>query len=213
MALLSRPLQVHDIKDVEAFVRGTIAKWIRATHARLTPDEFDELTAEGLVIVTQMERRYQPGHGGADPATSRFSGYCAQFLPNKLGAAWHAQQENHRLVTTQRDGQPTRAWVIDQKAGSLDAMLDTNPDGAHITALQTHDDPLDQSLAEDLARALDAQWAIDRALTIQVGVLLGNDETPISAAALLKVRHADVVACMKRIERVVGALTNHQEAA
>lgn len=77
---------LHDIDDCEKFVRATVH---RKPGLRLAEDLEEELVREGIVALTRMAERYEPGYGGRDPAGSRFSGYAAKYLPGKLDDALH----------------------------------------------------------------------------------------------------------------------------
>lgn len=111
--MLATTVQLHDIDDVEGFVCGTIER----SEVRLTTSEHEELVSEGVIILYDLARRFEPRrHGYAEEG--RFSGFAAQFLPRRLGDVWHASNPNHRRLT-RPDG--SRVWHYDAPPVSLDA--------------------------------------------------------------------------------------------
>jgi hypothetical protein len=117
--LLATPFRLHDIDDVEGFVAATIKR------AGITADEdeMQELKLEGIAILFELERKFDPHRPGYD-RPGWFSGYAAQFLPRRLGDAWHRAHPEHRYVTGP-DGK--RRWVYDQAPASLDAITSSKP--------------------------------------------------------------------------------------
>lgn len=77
-------LSLYDVENVDAFV----ATAIRDGKARLTPDQREEMMAEGRRIMLKLARDYKPGKGGRDATGSRFSGFAAKYLRLKLGDAY-----------------------------------------------------------------------------------------------------------------------------
>lgn len=199
--MLSAVVALHDVKDAEGFVRATIAKG----RLRLTPEQRDELTQEGLRIMCKLANDYEPGRNGQDASASKFSGYAAKFLPGKLSDAWHRLQ-GHRL-STQPDG--VRQWQYDPAPVSLEKMTEENAEGAdHIATLHAVD-YYSSDLAGTLGAALDEQWKVDRDTTVKVGVLLGMGESLGDVARTLKIATADAQGAVERIKRVshrLGAL-------
>lgn len=101
MKLLSSKVQIGNIKDAEAFVRHCMHK---AGRIRITGDEREELVAEGLVLLVELHRRYDPARDkGAGGNTGGFFGYALYLLPRKMADAWHRGQPHH-LLRTQEDG-------------------------------------------------------------------------------------------------------------
>ena len=94
-------------------------------------EERDELHREGLAILYQLARRYQPRIGDATQ-DGRFSGYAAMFLPRKLGDAWHAMHPEHRHLTDKTTGE--RRWHYGDKAVSLEAVVAEEPDRCDLLA-------------------------------------------------------------------------------
>lgn len=149
-------LQLHDVKDVQAFVHATITKWEHANRAknsnfRLTHDERDELVAEGLLIMVRLADRYQPRLPGYK-TDGTFSGYAAAFLPRKLGDAWHRLQPNHHYVTvTGASGNRKRKWTYGTRPISIERLHEKDMD---------HDEAADRAAA----RFLDPRyWVPDAA--------------------------------------------------
>ena len=100
-----RPIPLWDLRDSEAYVRSVI----NASHLRLSADEWEELTAEGLAILAEMAARYQPRMAGHTKDGS-FAGYAAAYFPRKLRAAWHRMNEHH-LTRTQPDGRRRHVYA------------------------------------------------------------------------------------------------------
>jgi hypothetical protein len=105
-------VSLYDIDDVEAFVKAMIAR----SRVRLTPDEREELVAEGIVILFEMGRKFIPKMEGYEQE-GRFSGYAARFLPRKLQDAYHAMHPEY-VLRTQPDG--SRKWQYNDAPWSFD---------------------------------------------------------------------------------------------
>jgi hypothetical protein len=120
--VLAAPVALHDVKDVEAFVRATI----RRSGIQLGLEEREELVAEGICILFELARRYVP-----KPPAGRFSGYAAQFLPRRLGDAWHASHPEHRYVTTTTG---KRTWHYEPSPISFDGLTGGELERAELTA-------------------------------------------------------------------------------
>lgn len=87
----------------------------------------DELVAEGLLLLCELRRSYDPARDqDPDPRTGGFVGYAHYLLPRKLIAAWHRSRPEHRYATDPDTGK--RRWVIGPRPVSLDHHL-TAPDG------------------------------------------------------------------------------------
>lgn len=199
MALLSGKVQLHDVVDVESFV----ADAIRDGGARLTPDDREELLAEGLRIMVRLAQQYQPGFNGLDPTTSTFAGFASKYLRLKLSDAYHRLQETHRLVT---DDTGKKAWSYGAKPASLDAMVAESAEGAdHVKSLQ-QEDAYDSDMAHTLRSVLEKRWPHDRETTVRVGVLMGCDHTLREAASILGIDDREAVLALERIKAVRGSL-------
>lgn len=199
MAILSQPVQLFDVLDTESFVRDAI----KDGKVRLTPEEYEDLLGEGMLIMARLAKQYEPGRNGLDPATSRFSGFAAKYLRVKLGDAFHRMQENHRL-TTQPDG--TRKWAYAPKPTSLDAMTDGNPEGAdHVRTLQAEDE-YDSDMESTLRTALDKRWEYDRETTVKIGLILGAGYILADAVQTLRIPQEEGLEAVERIRRVAHEL-------
>jgi hypothetical protein len=194
---LSALIPLHDVNDAEGFVRATISK----SAVRLTDDEREELVAEGLLILTALAKRYEPGRNGLDPSTSSFAGYAAQFLPGKLSDANHRLQENHRLVT-EGDG---RRWQYDERPASIEELAEAPGGIDSVRALQG-EDISGGDMAGLLRSALDKAWERDREVTVQVGVLIGDGYALADIAARLRIGHQEAAIAVWRIKRVARTL-------
>lgn len=147
--MLAAIVSFHDVEDVEGFVQSTINKG----RLRLTPEQRDELAAEGLRIMCKLANDYEPGKNGLDAAASKFSGYAAKFLPGKLSDAWHRLQ-GHRLASGpdgvrswQYDDAPTSLSLIEEKPGGLDT----------VTSLQ-HREEYEPEMLDTLSQVLANWW-------------------------------------------------------
>lgn len=109
---MHRAVPLWDMRDAEAFIRAAINK----SGLARTPDDWDELVAEGLLILSEMAAKYQPRMAGHDRDGS-FTGYASMFFPRKLRGAWHRMHEHHQ-VRTNPDG--SRRYVFHDPPKSLD---------------------------------------------------------------------------------------------
>lgn len=190
---LTSKVALHDVLDVEAFVRSTIAKG----RLRLTVDEREELVGEGMLIMVRLAKAYEPGRNGLDPAQSKFSGYAAKFLPGKLSDANHRLQESHRLVTLETG---ERRWQYDTPPASLDAVVESTGTD-HIRELRS-DDVYDSDMARNLRGLLEQRWERDRETTVKIGVLLGLGYAIGDAAKALRLSGREATMCVERIKDV-----------
>jgi hypothetical protein len=104
---------IGDIRDAEGFVAATIKR----SGLRLESAEREELLAEGLCILLELGEHYEPLRNGYATGGS-FSGYAAQFLPRRLGDAWHKSNSGHRRVMV---AEGRRAWMYEPAPVSMDA--------------------------------------------------------------------------------------------
>lgn len=91
---------LHDVADVEDFARTGVAAMSRhLLHGRLTPDEWEELQAEGVALLYALARTYR--------GERSFAGYAATYLPRRLLDAYNRltpeRQELARCLRRQRD--------------------------------------------------------------------------------------------------------------
>lgn len=194
-------VEIEDIQDAEAFVRSLLPRVL------LTPDKREDLIQTGLTILQEMVNKYEPGRGGQDPATSRFSGFAAKYLPSKLRDAWH-RSEGHSLST---DADGRRAWTYPPPVASLDQLRERDGGLDSVRALQGHD-VHESELALTLRRALEDQDREDRDVVVSVGVLLGEGLSPAAVAERLHLRDKQVSVAAKRIERVIPRMTTMEAA-
>lgn len=113
--MLPSPVQLHDIKDVEAFVRGTIRRKVQVIAA----EDMEDMVCEGIMILYDLSRLYDssrdrpskdPDHQcrGANCCKPSFAGYANFLLPKKLTASYYRGKPNCMLQT--KDG--VRGYVI-----------------------------------------------------------------------------------------------------
>jgi hypothetical protein len=128
-ALLTTSVSLHDIEDVERFVANSLHR----SGLPFKPQEQEELISEGICILYELAERYEPKRVGYAQA-GRFSGYAAQFLPRRLGDAWHKRHPEHRRIAGE-DGK--RRWVYTEPALSFDEIISLgprrNPEGGSVT--------------------------------------------------------------------------------
>jgi hypothetical protein len=115
--MLASPFALRDVDDVENFVAATIQRALPG----LEEGEFEELKLEGLAIMCELDRKFEPRREGYQQ-DGRFSGYAAMYLPRKLGDAWHRLHPEHRYVTDPESGR--RSWIYDQAPVSLDGIAE-----------------------------------------------------------------------------------------
>jgi len=114
-SLLAAPIGLHDIEDVERFVANSLHR----SGLPFRRQEQEELISEGLCILYELAEKFEPQREGYAQA-GRFSGYAAQFLPRRLGDAWHKRHPEHRRIAGD-DGK--RRWVYTEAAFSLEEAL------------------------------------------------------------------------------------------
>jgi hypothetical protein len=125
---LNQAVHLHDIADVEAFVRNTLHTRLRA----IPRDDHDEMMSEGLVIIFDLGRRYDPskdtGSRKLDHVcrTARccvpsFAGWATYLLHRKMLDAWHRLHPEH-VLRTQPDG--SRKYEYLQRPASIDERDD-----------------------------------------------------------------------------------------
>lgn len=126
VCLLPEKVAIHDIADAEGFVAATIER----SGVKPSPAEYEELLAEGLAILYDLAAKFEPHREGYE-SPGRFSGFAAQFLPRKLGDAWHRLHPEHRYVTDPETGK--RRWIFYPSPDSLDHIL-AGGDGSAVHA-------------------------------------------------------------------------------
>lgn len=113
-------MRVYDIEDAERFVAATVRKKLIKLRNK---DERDEMNAEGMVILFDLARRYdpskerpntKPGHVCKTVRCCKpsFAGYASRLLPPKLLDAWHAHHPEH-LLRTQPDGSRKYVYLVE----------------------------------------------------------------------------------------------------
>lgn len=128
--MLPTTVRLHDIDDVEGFVCATIER----SRIQPTEQEKEELIQDGLCILYALAEKFEPHREGYAQA-GRFSGFAAQFLPRRLGDAWHSRHPEHVRVVNPDTGK--REWKYRESPISLDAFLEPKGDisvdraGAH----------------------------------------------------------------------------------
>lgn len=190
-------VKILNIEDAEAYVRAQLPRVLMSAETR------EDLVQFGLLLLTEMKRKYQPGIGGQDPKTSTFSGYVeGQHLGDKLRDQWH-RLEGHRLAS---DGKGGRQWTYPPPRASLDQMKEREGGLDSVRALQGTDS-YESDLAESIARASDEQHEVDKDVEVKVGVMLGEEVPASTIAERLGLREKEVVEAVNRIIRFTPRLT------
>lgn len=109
--MLNGRFTLADVGDVEGFVHATIRK----LNLVLTPDEWDELIADGLEIMLILHRDYRPGKG-------TFSGYATSLLRGRLLDRHHQHHRGEHIKT--RDSAGRAMWEYRAPIASLNAALE-----------------------------------------------------------------------------------------
>ena len=134
MAVLAAPVALHDpectgrpclgatycILDAEAFCQAAL----NASKRMYGPDEREDLVAEGLRILLELHKAFEP-HREGYAQRGRLPGYCSKYVRVKLEDAYHRMHPEHRLVT-QPNGK--RRYEYGEKAVSMEALLGDDPD-------------------------------------------------------------------------------------
>lgn len=98
-----------DVRDP----RGFVAAAIQRSGVRCGPDQRDDLIAEGLAILCDLARKYEPHREGYAKA-GKFSGYAASLLPRRMQDAWH--QMNATITSRDEDGKRVREFLPPARA-------------------------------------------------------------------------------------------------
>jgi hypothetical protein len=79
VALLARPLSLHDVGDVEALARDALNERLRAMGAQLQQADYDDLLTDLIAVAWVLSLKY-------DRARSRltFSTYAGQILRKRV---------------------------------------------------------------------------------------------------------------------------------
>jgi hypothetical protein len=117
--MLATSVRLHDIEDAEGFVAATVQR----AGLELGAAEHEELIAEGICILYELADRYEPHRDGYAHAGT-FSGFAAQFLPRRLGDAWHRNNPHHHRIAGE-DGK--RRWHYEDPPLSLDHLRSSTP--------------------------------------------------------------------------------------
>ncbi len=119
---LATSVRLLDIDDVEGFVCAAIER--SGVRRHISTSEHLELIDEGICILYELAAKFEPRRDGyAEPG--RFSGFAAQFLPRRLGDAWHRNHPEHVRVPGE-DGR--RRWHYCPAPLSLELYLSDHHD-------------------------------------------------------------------------------------
>ena len=114
-------VRIWDVKEPEAFVRATIVK----SKLKITDHhEREDVVAEGMAILIDLAGKFRPWIPGYAKEGS-FAGYCSQYLPRKIWAAWHNMHPEH-LLCMQEDGK--KRYIYGEAPASLDEKIDQGLD-------------------------------------------------------------------------------------
>lgn len=194
---------ILNIEDAEAYVRAQLPRVL------MSPETREDIVQTGLMLLSEMRGKYQPGIGGQDPSTSTFSGYVeGQHLGDKLRDHWH-RMEGHRLTS---DGEGGRKWTYPPARSSLDQIQEREGGLDSVRSLHTGD-VYDTDLGLKIARASDEQHAADKELEVQVGVMLGEGIAHSEVAKRLGLRDKEVTETVQRIIRLTPRMTTMEAVA
>lgn len=100
MGCLAQTVGLGDVRDMD----GMVSAAVRRLGLILRPCEREELEAEGLAILCELQHAWD-GRGS-------FAGYAASLLPMRLLTAWHGLEGHSRRRVLDGDGAWTgeRAW-------------------------------------------------------------------------------------------------------
>ena len=200
------PVALHDIADVHAFVGANVHR----SGVILRDDERDDLIAEGITILLELSRRYEPHRVGYEKAGS-FAGYAAKFLPGRMRDAYHAMHPEH---IARRDADGRRVYEYGERPMSLQHEdMPQIPATAVVYAMPsivgTCWDP-GPTVSAALAR-VPAEYATKGAA--QVIEALDEGFTPDEIARRLWLNRADVAECVAAVGSAVWHVRNFEEAA
>ena len=176
MAILTVPVALFDVRDIEAFVQATINR----SRRRYEPDEREELVAEGLRIAYDLASRFDPHRDGYEQE-GRFSGFLAKFLPLKLEDAYHRLHPEHVLRTDPESGR--RSYVYGSKAVSLEAIVEDDADRQPLLADVASIDPA--VIKRRAHKALFDRWTERVKLWSEVAELLAMDASDADVQQIL----------------------------
>ena len=180
MAILTVPVALFDVRDIEAFVQATINR----SRRRYEPDEREELVAEGLRIAYDLASRFDPHRDGYEQE-GRFSGFLAKFLPLKLEDAYHRLHPEHVLRTDPESGR--RSYVYGSKAVSLEAVVGEDEERSGVLGQRDDTDgSIDYVQKALTGRAL---REVDEVVKVAKCLVRGMDVAAISAKLGLEQSH------------------------
>lgn len=202
-AVARQKVTLENIEDAEAYVRSQLPRVL------MSPETREDLVQTGLLTLSEMQQKYQPGIGGQDPRTSTFSGYVeGQHLGDKLRDQWH-RMEGHRLTS---DGKGGRQWTYPPARASLDQIQEREGGLDNVRSLRT-EDVYETDLGKNIALASDEQHEEDKNIEVKVGVLLGEEIPAAEVAKRLGLRDKEVTEAVQRIIRYTPRLTTLEAVA
>jgi DNA-directed RNA polymerase specialized sigma24 family protein len=125
--LLGRELSLHDVRDVEAFVRRVADRQLQAWGAYLRTDDYEDLISYLVGKAWELSEQYDPEKGPS------FSTYSARILWNRV-VDWY---RGHFGDSRYRSGPPPL---------SLEAWVEVV--GSEVYASTAVDDGVEQRLVE-----------------------------------------------------------------
>lgn len=143
--MVASAIALRDVHDVYGFAAATL----RRTGLAVAPDERDDLVAEGVVLLYDLERSFEPHREGYAQAGS-FAGFAARYLPKRMRDVWHQRHEEHSYAT-EDDG--TRRWRYGEAAVSLDHLREDNSDGVDARTAHTGPPELEYGALERVLAA------------------------------------------------------------
>ena len=133
MSLLNGRLSLHDVANVEAFVRAALDDRLRLWGAHLRPHDYEEALTELLTVCWELSRRYDPAK--SEQSFSTYAGRIlrlrvADFYRKRFGDRRYGRGAEDRVSLDER-AEKHRLERADG-AGQEDPTLDRSPDLAGV---------------------------------------------------------------------------------
>lgn len=133
--MIATTVDLRDIEDPRAFVAAHIPR----SGVILNSEEREDLIAEGLLILCELARRYEPHRNGYAHEGS-LAGYATAYLPKRLQDAYQANR--HCLPTVVADGTREVVYFTSSSLQAEDAPQYT----ATMVALPSTRDGIEEAL-------------------------------------------------------------------
>ena len=142
MALLSAPVALHDIRDLEAHARLTLSRQLRSWQMRLSDDDFDDALSFLIELAYELEKRYDERLAGEHASFSGYFLYLARLrLVDWMRRRFFGRRAQRvgdlSLDAALPDGTtvPAGGDPADREYGNLGRLLRTHPAGKAALAI------------------------------------------------------------------------------